>query len=81
MEIRKEVPYVTSILYYGSEAWALKKRIEKQLKATPMLFWRIILKVPWTDKITNKDILKKSMRKGRRSKNSERNNQDSSDTF
>jgi hypothetical protein len=47
-----------SILYYGSEAWTVNKRIEKQLEATEMWFWRRMLKVPWTDKITNEDILK-----------------------
>jgi hypothetical protein len=60
MEIRKQVlkTYFNTILYYGKEAWTMNKRIEKQLEATEMWFWRRILKVPWTDKITNENILK-----------------------
>jgi hypothetical protein len=60
MEIRKQVlkTHVTAILYYGSEAWTMNKRIKKQLETTEMWFWRRMLKVPWTDKITNEDILK-----------------------
>jgi hypothetical protein len=34
------------------EAWTRNKRIEK-LEAKEMCFWRRMLKVPWTDKITN----------------------------
>jgi ribosomal 50S subunit-associated protein YjgA (DUF615 family) len=36
----------------------MNKGIEKQLEATEMWFWRRMLKVPWTEKITNKNILK-----------------------
>jgi hypothetical protein len=36
----------------------MNKSIEKQLEATEIWFWRRMLKVPWTDKITNEDILK-----------------------
>jgi hypothetical protein len=59
MEIRKQVLkiYVNTILFYGSEAWTMNKGIEKQMEATEMWFWRRMLKVPWTDKITNKNIL------------------------
>jgi hypothetical protein len=60
MEIRKQVlkTYVNTILFYGSEAWTMNKGIEKRLEATEMWFWRRMLKVPWTDKITNENILK-----------------------
>jgi hypothetical protein len=34
------------------------KGIEKRLEATEMWFWKRMLKVPWTDKITNENILK-----------------------
>jgi hypothetical protein len=49
---------VNTILYYGSEAWTMNKGIEERLEATEMWFWRRMLKVPWTDTITNEDILK-----------------------
>ena len=50
--------YVNTILFYGSEAWTMNKRIEKRLEATEMWFWRRMLKVPWADEITNENILK-----------------------
>ena len=36
----------------------MNKGIEKRLEATEMWFWRRMLKVPQTDKITNENILK-----------------------
>jgi hypothetical protein len=46
----------------------MNKGIEKRLEATEMWFWRRMLKVPWTDKITNENILKQINEK-RQSKN------------
>jgi hypothetical protein len=70
MEIRKQVlkTYVNIILFYGSEAWTMTKGIEKRLEATEMWFLRRMLEVPWTDKITNENILKQVNEK-RKTKN------------
>jgi hypothetical protein len=32
--------YLNTILYYGSEAWTMNKKIEKQLEATEMWFFK-----------------------------------------
>ena len=49
--------YVKSILYYGSEAWTINKKIRKQLEATEMWFLGRMLKMPWTAKLSNIVIL------------------------
>jgi hypothetical protein len=41
------------IQYFFMVAWTMNKGIEKRLEATEMWFWRRMLKVPWTAKITN----------------------------
>jgi hypothetical protein len=46
----------------------LNKRIEKQLEATEMWFWKTMLNVPWTDKTTNEDIPKQVNEKRRTSR-------------
>jgi hypothetical protein len=43
----------------------MNKRIEKQLEATEIWFWKKTLKMPWTDKITNENILKQVNEKRR----------------
>jgi hypothetical protein len=67
MEIRKQAlkTYATTILYYGSEAWTMNKRIKKLLQTTEMWFWRRMLKEPQTDKVFNLDILKQVNEKRR----------------
>jgi hypothetical protein len=41
----------------------MNKGIEKRLEATEMWVWRRMLTVSWTDKITNKNILKQVNKK------------------
>jgi hypothetical protein len=48
-----------------SEALTRNKRIEKELEAKEMWFWRIMFKGQRTDKITNEDILKQINEKSR----------------
>lgn len=49
--------YVWSVLLYGSETWNISKKIKKKLEAAEMWFYRRMLKVPWTDKRTNEEVL------------------------
>ena len=49
--------YVWSVLLYGAETWTISKDMKKKLEAAEMWFYRRMLKVPWTDKRTNKEIL------------------------
>lgn len=47
------------IATYGSETWAMTKRDEKRVDAFEMWVYRRILRVPWTDRRTNRWVLDK----------------------
>ena len=48
-----------SILLYGCETWTLKKEEIKQMEACEMWFWRRLLKIKSTDKISNEEVLRR----------------------
>ena len=48
-----------SILLYGCETWTLKKDEIKQMEACEMWFWRRLLKIKSTDKISNEEVLRR----------------------
>ncbi|GFO20031.1 endonuclease-reverse transcriptase [Plakobranchus ocellatus] len=49
--------YVWSILLYGCECWTLPKDTEQRPEAVVMWFIRRIIKVSWTKRKTNADIM------------------------
>lgn len=49
--------YVWSVLLYGMEGWTLKVNAINKLEAFEMWLYRRILKIPWTAKVTNVDVL------------------------
>ena len=51
--------YVWSVLLYGMESWTLKRSIINKLEAFEMWTYRRMLKVPWTDRVTNEEILRR----------------------
>lgn len=51
--------YLWSTLIYGSECWVLNKHNVNKLKACEMWIYRKCLKIPWTDRISNIEILNK----------------------
>src|ERR1700729_2188618 len=59
MELRKQClqTYIKPILCYGSESWTINRKIKHQLEATEMWFWRRMLKIPWTAKRINENVL------------------------
>lgn len=59
LKIRMVRCYVLSVLYYGVEAWTLKKLDIRKLEAFEIWLYRRILRVKWTDKVTNMEILKR----------------------
>ena len=61
MEVRKRVLscYIEPILMYGCEAWTINNTIKKSIEATEMWFYRRILRIPWTAKQTNEEVLKR----------------------
>ena len=51
--------YVGSIFLYGSETWTLTTQTEKNIDTFEMWTYRRILKIPWTAKKTNIEVLEK----------------------
>lgn len=51
--------YVFSILLYGVESWTLTEATTKRLEAFEMWTYRRMLKISWTDKISNIRVLQK----------------------
>ena len=57
--------YIKPILLYGSEAWTINKATKQRLQATEMWFLRRMMKISWTAKITNENVLKEANEKRR----------------
>ena len=51
--------YISSILLYGSECWTLTPKNCARLQATEMWFYRRMLKISWTEKVTNEEVLER----------------------
>lgn len=49
--------YVVPVLMYGHEGWTLTKAMEKRLTAFEMWLYRRMLRIPWTDRIRNTEVL------------------------
>ena len=52
--------YVWPILLYGVEAWTLKVTPMNRLEAFEMWVFRRMLRIPWAERVTNRDVLKRS---------------------
>ena len=44
---------------YGCEAWTINKTDGKLITAFEMKCYRKILRIPWTDRVTNEKVLEK----------------------
>ena len=51
--------YIWSILLYNVENWTLLSKTTKKLEALEMWFYKRMLKISWTDKVTNAEVLQK----------------------
>ena len=56
-KIRAMRAYVWSVLLYGCECWTLTKDTEKRLEAVEMRFVRRIMKISWTKRKTNAEVM------------------------
>jgi len=59
LRIRFVKCYVWSILLYGAETWTLKVGSMNRLEAFEMWCYRKMLKISWTDKVTNEAVLQR----------------------
>ena len=49
---------VFPVVMYGCESWTVKKAERRRIDAFELGCWRILLRVPWTARRSNKSILK-----------------------
>ena len=49
---------VFPVVIYGCESWAIKKTERQRINAFELWYWRRLLRVPWTSRISNQSILK-----------------------
>ena len=49
--------YVLPVLFYGIEGWTLTKKLEGKLEAFEMWLYRRMLKIPWTARVSNAEVL------------------------
>ena len=49
--------YIWSTLLYGAESWTLSVGLVKRLEAIEMWLWRRMMKIPWTARLTNEEVL------------------------
>ncbi|KAF0771003.1 LINE-1 reverse transcriptase [Aphis craccivora] len=61
LEIRKKFlkSYIWSIALFGSKTWTINSTKRNRLEAFEMWCYRKMLKIPWTEKVTNKEVLDK----------------------
>ena len=45
---------------YGCETWTISETMKKQLEAAEMWFLRRMMKISWTKKITNEEVLRRA---------------------
>ena len=50
-------PLIWPVITYGAEGWTLKNDDERRLEATEMLTYRRMLRIRWTEKMTNKSLV------------------------
>jgi len=51
---------IWSVAVYGSETWTLEKNEEKVVNVFETWSWRRMLKIKWTDRITNDEGLQRA---------------------
>ena len=49
---------VFPVVMYGCESWTVKKAERQRIDAFELWCWRILLRVPWTERRSNQSILK-----------------------
>ena len=49
---------VFPVVMYGCESWTIKKAEHRRIDAFELWCWRILLRIPWTARISNQSILK-----------------------
>lgn len=48
-----------SVLLFGVESWTLTEATSKKLESFEMRLYRRLLRISWTDHVTNEDVMRK----------------------
>ena len=61
MSLKKKMirSYIWSVVTYGSEAWTINKEIRNNSNAFDCWIYCRVLKIRWTDKVSNKEVLQR----------------------
>lgn len=59
LRIRMLRCYIWPILLYGCEAWTIKEDLRKRVEAFEMWAYRRMLRIGWTQKVTNDEVLRR----------------------
>ena len=51
--------FVWSKLLYGLQAWKIKKDLRRKSDAAEMWFIRGVLRITWTEKVINEEVLRR----------------------
>ena len=58
---KTKLKFIRSLIFpiatYGSETWSIGKAAEKKINSFELRCYRRVLRIPWTDKRTNKSVL------------------------
>ena len=57
-KVRLVKAMVFPVVMYGCESWTIKKAEHRRIDTFELWCWRILLRVPWTARISNQFILK-----------------------
>lgn len=49
--------YIFSVLFCGVKSWTLTQATQKRLEAFEMWLYRRILRISWTEKVTNVEVM------------------------
>ena len=63
LEIKKKLikSCIGSVTLCGSETWTLGKNEERAINAFETCSWRRMLKIKWTDRITNDEVFQRAI--------------------
>ncbi|XP_063598959.1 uncharacterized protein LOC134775403 [Penaeus indicus] len=52
--------YAWSVLIYGCDAWTINENMKKRIEAVEMWFLRRVLRISWTDRVSNEEVLERA---------------------
>jgi len=59
-KVRRVKAMVFPLVMYGCESWTVKKAESRRIDAFELGCWRRLLRVPWTERKSNRSILKET---------------------